>query len=80
MTLVAFAFLQHQRLAAARREKKESPGHRLSRACRRSEPASSARLQAPSCYQPPALTADDASRHHTSDLNCQSSARLYNSS
>jgi SRSO17 transposase len=62
MTLVAFAFLQHQRLAAARREKKESPGHRLSRACRRSEPASSARLQAPSCYQPPALTADDASR------------------
>lgn len=55
--------------------KKESPGHRLSRACRRSEPASSARLQAPSCYQPPALTADDASRHHTSDLNCQSSAK-----
>lgn len=76
MTLVAFAFLQHQRLAAARREKKESPGHRLSRACRRSEPASSARLQAPSCYQPPALTADDASRHHTSDLNCQSSASV----
>lgn len=77
MTLVAFAFLQHQRLAAARREKKESPGHRLSRACRRSEPASSARLQAPSCHQPPALTADDASRHHTSDLNCQSSASAF---
>jgi SRSO17 transposase len=34
MTMIAYAFLQHRRLAHAGRKKKESTVHRLSRACR----------------------------------------------
>jgi SRSO17 transposase len=34
MTMIAYAFLQHRRLAQAGRKKKESTGHRLSRAYR----------------------------------------------
>ena len=34
MTMIAYAFLQHRRLAQAGRKKKESTVHRLSRACR----------------------------------------------
>ena len=33
MTMIAYAFLQHRRLATARREKKESTGRRPSRLC-----------------------------------------------
>jgi hypothetical protein len=34
MTMIAYAFLQHRRLAQAGRKKKESTAHRLSRPCR----------------------------------------------
>src|SRR6516164_4496886 len=33
MTMIAYAFLQHRRLATARREKKNSTGRRLNRPC-----------------------------------------------
>jgi hypothetical protein len=72
MTMIAYAFLQHRRLAQAGRKKKESTDRRLSRACRRYATPSSISFCAR--YLSDAHAAENESVKSSSEKICQSSA------
>jgi hypothetical protein len=63
MTMIAYAFLQHRRLAKARRGKKESTGRHLNQACQPcATPSSSSSFD---CRLSDARTAEDGSMRHS---------------
>jgi len=72
MTMMAYAFLQTRRLAAAGRKKKESQDRRLSPACQRSGKPS---LNACSDHHHPDVLDAAAHYHQLKSHFCQSSAR-----
>jgi SRSO17 transposase len=74
MTMIAYAFLQQRRLAAAKRGGKALPDLRRSRACPRSAPPSSARSCAHARHRD-ARTAAHGSARRATDA-CQSSASV----
>jgi hypothetical protein len=59
MTMIAYAFLQHRRLAKTKREKKESTDHRLNQAYRPCVTPSS--RSSVDCHLSTARTAEDGS-------------------
>jgi SRSO17 transposase len=76
MTMIATAFLQHRRLAEARRGKKGSTSRRPAQACRPCATPSWQPWPTRRCTrQPDAHTAADGSDHPSPPITCQSSAR-----